>query len=185
MIPHVKNIHRVCTCAALGALALLSACSGGAAAPTASGDGGPLDAHRMVLPEAEPLPANADGTAQWTTTGQGAMFGVAGADPLLTLSCHDGHLVITRHIVAELGTGALFAIEGPKRIVRIPVDATAIPGKRGYVWQGTMDSTDPDADVFDGPFTGTLPGGGLINVTAGQQPRDVVRECRAGRPATP
>lgn len=172
----MKRINRV----TLAAIILLAACS--KPTPQPQGDGGPLDAHRVTLPEADPLPANADGPnpdkrAVWGKDGDAARFGVDGADPLLTLACRDGRLVITRPIAAELGAGALFAIEGPKRIVRVPVDATALPGRRGYVWQGSMDGADNDTDVFAGPFTGTLPGGGLIKVTGGDAARDVVRRC--------
>jgi len=159
----------------IAAFVLLAACS--RPPPQPQGDGGPLDARRLALPEADPLPANADGKAVWRSDGDTARFGVDGAEPLLTLACHDGRLIVTRPIPAELGAGALFAIEGPRRIVRIPVDATALPGQRGYVWQGSIDGTDPDTDVFAGPFTGTLPGGGLIKVSAGDAARDVVRRC--------
>jgi hypothetical protein len=162
-------------CAALTALILLAACS--RPTPQPPGDGGPLDAHRVALPEADPPPANADGKAVWHSDGDTARFGVDGAEPLLTLACHDGRLVITRPIAAEVGASALFAIEGPRRIVRVPVDATAIPGQRGYVWQGSMDGAETDTDVFAGPFTGTLPGGGLIKVSGGDAAREVVRRC--------
>jgi hypothetical protein len=135
----------------------------------------------VALPEADPAPANADGKAVWERDGDSARFGVPGSDPLLTLACHSGRLVITRPIAAELGAGALFAIEGPRRIVRIPVDATAQPGRRGYVWQGSMEGSDTNTDVFAGPFTGTLPGGGLIKVTGGDAARDVVRRCHTGK----
>jgi len=170
-------MHRVRHRAAIAALIVLAACS--RPAPQPQGDAGPLDARRVTLPNADPLPANADGKAVWSKDGETARFGVAGAGPMLTLACAGGRLVITRPIPAELGAGALFAIEGPKRIVRIPVDATALPGTRGYVWQGSMDGTDVDTDVFTGPFTGTLPGGGLIKVSAGDAARDVVHRCHA------
>ena len=167
------SLHR----ATLTALFLLAACS--RPAPQPQGDGGPLDARRVALPEADLPPANADGKAVWHGDGNVAKFGVDGAEPLLTLACHDGRLVITRPIAAELGASALFAIEGPRRIVRIPVDATALPGQRGYVWQGSMDGADIDTDVYTGPFTGTLPGGGLIKVTAGDPSREIVRRCHS------
>ena len=131
------------------------------------------------MPEPDPAPANADGKAVWTTDGGTAHFGVPKSSPMLTLACSAGRLVITRPIAAEVGAGALFAIEGPRRIVRVPVDATAVPGQRGYVWQGSMDGSDTSTDVFAGPFTGTLPGGGLIKVTSGEPARDIVRACRA------
>lgn len=160
----------------LVAIILLAACS--RPAPQPQGDGGPLDARRVALPEPDPTPANADGKAVWSKQGEAAQFGVDHADPLLVLECRSGRLVVTRPIAAELGAGALFAIEGTRRILRMPVDATAQPGRRGYVWQGSIDGNDPDSEVFTGPFTGTLPGGGLIKVTSGDPPREVVRRCR-------
>ena len=139
----------------------------------------PNDVRRIALPDPDPTPPiPADGKAVWTLAGETARFGVDGADPLLTLACRDHRLVITRPIAAEVGAGALFAIEGPKRIVRIAVDATPLPDRRGYVWQGGMDGGDINTDVFASPFTGTLPGGGLIKVSAGDPPREVVRHCR-------
>jgi hypothetical protein len=172
----VKTSLRLALAPAIALLFLLDACS--RPAPQAQDFAGPVDPHRVALPVADATPATATGTADWSMVGDTAQFGVPGATPLLTLACHDARLVITRPIAAEVGAGALFAIEGPKRIVRIPVDATAVAGKRGYVWQGSMDGTDPDTDVFEYPFTGTLPGGGLIKVTAGSAARDVVHRCR-------
>lgn len=165
--------------AALLTLLVLAACSRPAPQPQA--ETGPLDAHRLALPEPDAPTANADGKAVWHGTGETAQFGVDGADPLLTLACHDGRLVITRPIAVELGASALFAIEGPHRIVRLPVDATALPGHRGYVWQGSLSGADADTDVFAGPFTGTLPGGGLIKVSGGDPARDVVRRCHSAK----
>jgi hypothetical protein len=173
----VTNLSR----AALTALILLSACSRAAPPAQQPIEATPDDARRVALPASDPVPATADGKAVWSTQNDEAHYGVPGATPLLTLACHDGNLVITRPIAAELGAGALFAIEGPKRIVRVPVDATAVPGQRGYVWQGTMPGSDNDTDVFASPFTGTLPGGGLIKVTAGEPARDVVHRCHSGR----
>ena len=164
--------------ACLVTLFLIGACSRPAPQPQSTGDAGPIDARRVALPDADPAPANADGKAEWSMAGDTARFGVSGADPLLTLACHDGRLVITRPIAAEVGAGALFAIEGPKRIVRIPVDATAVPGHRGYVWQGSMDGTDTSTDVFESPFTGTLPGGGLIKFSGGDPARTIVHRCQ-------
>ncbi|WP_420381985.1 hypothetical protein [Novosphingobium sp.] len=163
--------------AALAALILIAACA--KPAPQQQADNGPVDAHRVALPPADPAPANDDGKAVWSKDGETARFGFPGGSAMLTLACEKGRLVITRPIVAELGAGALFAIEGPRRIVRIPVDATPLQGQRGFVWQGTMDGTNEDTDVFAGPFTGTLPGGGLIKVTAGEPARDIVHRCHA------
>jgi hypothetical protein len=41
-------------------------------------------------------------------------------------------------------------LAGRKRIVRLAVDATAVPGSRGYLWQGSLPAGDPAADVFEG-----------------------------------
>lgn len=161
---------------ARAAIVLLALAACQRPAPQATGE--PLDTQRIALPAAEAPVANADGKAQWSLAGGVARFAVPGAEPLLTLDCRAGKLVITRPIVAEIGAGALFAIEGPRRIVRIPVDATPLPGRHGYVWQGTMDGKDGNSDVFAGAFTGTLPGGGMIKVIPGEPPRDVLRRCR-------
>ncbi|EGD57514.1 hypothetical protein Y88_3824 [Novosphingobium nitrogenifigens DSM 19370] len=171
---------------ALPAALTLGACSRVVPAAKAQAEEGPLDARRLELPanEAPPAPANADGKASWSLEGNTARFGVAGTDPLLTLACANGQLVITRPIAAEVGASALFAIEGPRKIIRVPVDATALPGQRGYVWQGSLPGADKDNDVFDSPFTGTLPGGGLIKVTAGDAAREIVRRCHAQGAAT-
>ena len=155
-------------------LLLLAACS----QPVPQASDAPIDPARVALPAPDPTPGNADGKAQWSMAGDTAQFGAPGAEPLLTIACRDAMLVITRPIPAEVGAGALFAVEGPRRIVRIAVDATALPGRRGYVWQGRIDGRDKDTDVFEGAFTGTLPGGGLIKVTGGDAVRSVVERCR-------
>ena len=173
-IAAVPRLHPI----ALTLLLLAAACS--RAQPAAPVPDGPIDPHRIALPDPEPTPANADGRAQWSMAGSRAVFAVPGADPLLTLACQDHRLVITRPIAAEVGAGALFAIEGPRRIVRVPVDATPMPGRRGYVWQGSVDGASAENDVFAGPFTGTLPGGGLIKVSAGAPAAEIVRQCRKG-----
>jgi hypothetical protein len=92
-------------------------------------------------------------------------------------------LVVTRHVPAEVGAQALFALQGRKRIVRLAVDATAVPGSRGYLWQGSLPAGDPAADVFEGPFVGTLPDAGKISVPGSDLVRALIRRCGA-RPAT-
>lgn len=170
----------------LVALFMLTACS--RAVPPAqaqdAADGSPIDARRLALPDAPPpAPANADGKATWRMVGDVAQFGTEQAQPLLTLACQGGRLVITRPIAAEIGAGALFAIEGPKRIIRVPVDATAIPGQRGYIWQGTISADDSRAKVLGGSYNGTLPGAGMIKVSAGAPVRDLIARCRRSAPA--
>lgn len=164
---------------ALAALLTLGACHR-APAPAAR-DGAPVDAVRVGLPASEALPGapDADAKAVWAGNGDAARFGFPGQGPLLSVECRSGVLLVTRHIPAEIGAQALFALQGPGHILRLPVDATSVPGVRGYIWQGTLPANDPGAAVFDGAFNGTLPGGGMIRVSAGAPLREVVRRCGA------
>lgn len=168
--------------------ALLAACS--SQAPTPQDSGAPINAVRVPLPESEALPpaAQADpGGAKpiWASqTGSDTVrFGSPGAAPDLSLACRQGVLVVTRHVAAEVGAQALFALQGRSRIVRLAVDATAIPGGRGYLWQGSLPAGDPAAQVFEGPFVGTLPDAGKISVPGSDLVRALIRRC-AARPAT-
>jgi hypothetical protein len=61
----------------------------------------------------------------------------------------------------------------------LPVDATAVPGQRGYVWQGSIAPDDPRLKLLEGKFAGTLPGGGHIEVPASDAPGAVIRRCGA------
>lgn len=159
----------------------LAACSRPAPAPER--DGAPEQAVRVALPASEPLPGPSDADAKpvWagSADGSAARFGNPGEGPLLSIACRSGVLVVTRHAPAEVGAQALFALIGGGRIVRLPVDATSVPGSRGYLWQGTLPADDEAAGVFtEGAFAGTLPGAGRIEVSAGAPPRDVVSRCR-------
>ena len=159
---------------ALAAL-VLAGCA--PAVPQSANDDALIDAQRIALPDPAAPAAAPIGKPQWTEAGGAARFGISGAEPQLELTCRAGRLVVTRPIAAEPGASALFAIEGPKRIVRLAVDAVARPDRQGYIWQGSMAGNDRSTDVFAGRFTGTLPGGGLITVSAGDPPRAIVRRC--------
>lgn len=164
---------------ALAALAVQGCTPSSASTVT---DTAPLDAVRLAMPQNEALPApRADAAkATWSATpGGAAAYGYAGEGPLLTVACRSGLLMVTRHSPAEVGAQALFALQGSGRIVRVPVDATAIPGQRGYFWQGMLNPGDPGAAVFQSAFNGTLPGGGMIKVSAGEPLREVLRRCKA------
>lgn len=172
-------------CASLFALSILTACSQQAPAPQDSGT--PLNAVRVPLPESQPLPAAPAGNDKpvWAGApgGDSVRFGAPGAAPDLSLSCRQGVLVVTRHVPAEVGAQALFALQGRKRIVRLAVDATSVPGSPGYLWQGSLPAGDPAAEVFEGPFIGTLPDAGKISVPGSDLVRALIRRCGA-RPAT-
>ena len=172
-------------CISLLALSSLAACSQKAPVPQDSGT--PLNAVRVPLPESQPLPAAPAGNEKpiWAGApgGDSVRYGAPGAGPDLSLACRQGVLVVTRHVPAEVGAQALFALQGRKRIVRLAVDATAVPGSRGYLWQGSLPAGDPAADVFEGPFVGTLPDAGKISVPGSDLVRALIRRCGA-RPAT-
>jgi len=169
----------------VAALLVLSACS--RSPGSSERDGAPLDAVRVAMPASEVLPGPraAGSKASWasSTDGTSARFGYPGEGPQLSIECRAGVLVVTRHVAAEVAAEALFALQGAGHILRLPVAATAVPGARGYLWQGTIAPDDPGVVVFQSAFNGTLPGGGKIEVSAGDAPRDVIRRCKA-TPAT-
>jgi len=163
----------------------LAACSKSAA--PAEREGAPLGAVRVTMPASEPIPGQPapDAKAAWVASPDAhtARFGVAGQGPLLSLECRAGVLIVTRHIPAEIGAQALFALQGGGRILRLPVDATSVPGMRGYLWQGTLAADDPGTADFMANFSGTLPGGGRIEVHASDVPRALIERCEVA-PAT-
>lgn len=142
----------------------------------------------MVLPDGEALPgARAAASApSWAAApdGQVARFGELGDVPLVSVTCRKGVLVVTRHAAAPVGAQALFALVGSEGILRLQVDATSVPGQRGYLWQGTLTADDARAAVLRGAFTGTLPGAGMIKVSAGSAIGDLIARCRSSAPAT-
>lgn len=170
---------RQITCAA--ALLALAGCSKSPVPPVR--EGAPDDAVRLELPEGEALPGTPDEKSQaaWAGSGDGmsARYGRPGEPPLVSVACRSGVLVVTRHAPAEVGAQALFALVGANGILRLPVDATSVPGVRGYIWQGTLAPDHPAAKVLEGAYTGTLPAAGRISVSGGNAPRDVVGRCRA------
>ncbi len=164
----------------------LAACSPSAA--STDSDAAPLGAVRMAMPASEPIPGRpvADAQGIWAAApdARTVRFGFAGQGPLLSLECRAGALIVTRHIAAEIGAQALFALQSSERILRLPVDATSVPGMRGYLWQGTLAADDPGAEVFAASFSGTLPGGGRIEVSASDVPRGLIQRCKVA-PAGP
>lgn len=167
------------------ALALtLAACSNSPTPPAR--EGAPENAVRLAMPDGEALPGvkDAASTPVWAATpdGMAARFGDPGEMPLVSVACRTGVLIITRHAFAPVGAQALFALVGSDGILRLPVDATAIPGQRGYLWQGTLAADDARANVLGEAFTGTLPGAGMIKVSGGSAAQDVVTRCRSAAP---
>jgi hypothetical protein len=161
---------------------MLAACSSSSASTTAGKDV-PLDAVRVAMPVnsggagVPERPKDAKGSWVATPDGSGARYGYAGETALLSLECHSGSLVVTRNAAAPIGASALFALQGSGYILRLPVDATALPGQSGYVWRGAIAADDLRLKLFKARFAGTLPGGGHIEVPASEVPGSLIKRC--------
>ena len=163
-------------------LLLLAACSSSSATTPAVKDS-PVDAVRVAMPadSTAPVPTRGeDAKGAWTAApgGEAARFGYSGEAPLLSLECRTGHLVVVRNVAAPIGAAALFALQGSGYILRLPVDATAVAGQRGYVWQGQIAADDKRLTLFKAKFAGTLPGGGHIEVPASEVPGSLIKRCK-------
>ena len=120
----------------------------------------------------------------WTKSqsARAAWYGPPNAPALLALSCEGwekraARLVIVRYAAAESGAQALFAIQGSKGILRLPVSAVNM-GKQGYVWRGVLDAADPRAEVLLGTrLKATVPGGGELGLPPMGEAGVVVSEC--------
>lgn len=166
------------------ALALLLAACSPSAATTERADG-PVDAVRVAMPADEVAattarPAGVEGAWLSAPDGLSTRFGYPGEAPLLSLECRTGAVVVTRNVAAPIGAEALFALQGSGYILRLPVDATALPGHRGYAWQGAIAPDDKRLALFKGKFAGTLPGGGHIDVPASDEPEALIKRCAEG-----
>ncbi len=160
---------------------LLAACSSSSATTTAGKDG-PVDGVRVAMPADSPAPPAMrapDAKGAWASAPDAARFGYPGEAPLLSLECRQGSLVVTRNVAAPIGAAALFALQGSGYILRLPVDATAVAGQRGYVWQGAIPADDKRLTLFKAKFVGTLPGGGHIAVPASEVPGGLIKRCAA------
>ena len=169
------------TFAAAAAL-FLAACSQAPQQPTTQPDR-PIDAVRVALPSPGPLPSPRarDAKAVWSGGATAAAFGYPGEEPLVTLECRAGQVVVTRHALAEDRAQALFALIGNGTILRLPVDAVRLPGSAWPVWQGVLAADDPRSAVFlGGAVEATLPGAGTIMLAGGGAMQEVAQGCGAG-----
>lgn len=170
----------------------LAACGPAETAPVV-----PLDAVRVPLAPAGAAaassldPRRTTGFAAlqaggWTTLPgeRTAVFGEPGAPALLALACEglasgSPRLIVTRFAPAERGAEALFAIQGNRRILRLPVRSV---GLRGGVraWRGALYAGDERIDVFLGSgIAATVPGGGRLALPPMGEARAIIDECRA------
>ncbi|QGN56192.1 hypothetical protein [Novosphingobium sp. Gsoil 351] len=188
-------IARALACAAVLTSLALADCGKGNA-----GKDEPIRVPLATVSAAAKAPV-ATGPAGWThaQSARAAWFGPADAPALLAISCegwekHAARLLIVRFAAADKGAQALFAIQGSKGILRLPVSAVKI-GKQGYVWRGILDAADPRAEVLLGAgLKATVPGGGELILPPMGVAGAVVSECvsaaaqtlpnRASNPAT-
>ena len=120
----------------------------------------------------------------WTSSAsaRAAWFGPPDAPALLGISCEGwkkqaAQLVVVRYAPADMGAEALFAIQGSKGILRLPVSAVRI-GKDGFAWRGILDAGDPRAEVLLGTrLKATVPGGGELDLPPMGEAGAVVSEC--------
>ena len=109
-------------------------------------------------------------------------YGPPGGSALLAISCegweqHAARVVIVRYAVADRGAQALFAIQGSKGILRLPVSAVRSEAL-GYVWRGVLEAGDPRAEVLLGSgLKATVPGGGELDLPPMGAAGAVVSQC--------
>ena len=132
------------------------------------------------------IPTNPPGPYVWThaQSARAAWFGPKDAPALLAIACEGWEnaqpkLAIVRYAQADKGAEALFAIQGSKGILRLPVSATRV-GDSGYVWRGELDPRDPKTEVLlDNGLKATVPGGGMIELAPLGEAARVVGDCAA------
>ena len=87
--------------------------------------------------------------------------------------------MVVRYAPADKGAEALFAVQGSKGILRLPVSAAKV-GKEGYAWRGYLDAADPRADVFLGNgLKATVPGGGELLLPPMGEAGSLIAQCAA------
>ena len=148
--------------------------------PRASAAVAPMPSASAAAALAPPVPA------VWTyaPSARAAWYGPPDAPALLAMACEGGEsraarLVVVRYAPADKGAQALFAIQGSKGVLRLPVSAVKI-GKAGYVWRGLLNAADPRAEVLLGDrLKATVPGGGQLDLPPLGAAGALVSECVA------
>lgn len=176
-------------CPAVLALCALAAC----APPAADGYVERVDLAESRDFASAPLPSPDTTGAVWVATdlrpGIDArlVYGVPGAAPLLALECladgeGAGRLEFTRFAKADAKAQALMALVGNGHVARVPVDAQY--NGRAWLWRGGDAADRTDFNVLTGPrdVTVTVPGAGLVTLTASPLPGELVSQCRAAPP---
>jgi hypothetical protein len=149
----------------------------------------PLAVASAATPDA--IPTNPPGPYVWThaQSARAAWLGPKDAPALLAIACEgwekgEPKLAIVRYARADKGAEALFAIQGSKGILRLPVSATKV-GDSGYVWRGELDARDPRAEVLLGNgLKATVPGGGMLELAPLGEAASLIAQC-AGSASPP
>ena len=180
-------------CSLALACLLLAACGPAETAPVV-----PTGSVRVTLPAegSAPAPAfdprrtvGAGGEAQgnWTLLADGrtALYGLPGTKALVAVECEgrsEGtpQLIVTRYARATRGAEAVFAIQGNRYILRVPVRAVRLRAGES-AWRGTVPAADERTQVFlgEGEIAATLPGGGRLVMPALGDARGGIELCRA------
>ncbi|MCA1661363.1 MAG: hypothetical protein LC648_04060 [Novosphingobium sp.] len=171
-------------------MAALSACGEPAADRRTTPVRVPLAVASAATPSA--IPTAPPGPYVWThaQSARAAWYGPKDAPALLAIACEGWEkgaprLAIVRYARADEGAEALFAIQGSKGILRLPVSATRV-GDAGHVWRGELDPRDPRAEVLLGNgLKATVPGGGMIELAPLGEAAALIAQCGvAATPAT-
>ena len=167
-----------------------------------AGCGAPVEDDEKSVPVRLPLtvasaatvsaaPINPPGPYVWThaQSARAAWYGPKDAPALLAIACEGWEngapkLAIVRYARADKGAEALFAIQGSKGILRLPVSATRV-GDSGWVWRGELDARDPKVEVLLGNgLKATVPGGGMLELAPLGVAAALIAQC-AGSAAMP
>jgi hypothetical protein len=122
--------------------------------------------------------------AIWAESGgpRRIVFGLPGEAPLLAIECAQGGamLKVTRYAPTEAGAKGMMALIGNGHVERLKVDALALGGNRGWLWQGRFDPADPRLEALTGgrQLELTIPGAGTLKLAASPRPRELIEACR-------
>jgi len=173
-----------------------------ACGPTETAPVVPTGSVRVVLPAEGSSPApdfnprrtvgqsgNPQGAWTLLVDGRTALYGLPGARALMAVECEgrfEGtpRLIVTRYAEAERGAEAVFAIQGNRRILRVPMRAVMLRDRDGggeSAWRGTVLIADERVQVFlgTGEIAATLPGAGRLVSPAMGDARAGIDKCRA------
>jgi hypothetical protein len=144
----------------------------------------PLAVASAATPSALPVTAPANSVWTHSPSARAAWYGPPDAPVLLGIACErvgspDARLVVVRYAPADKNAEALFAVQGSKGILRLPVSAVKV-GDEGYAWRGTLPAADPRLSVWLGTgLKATVPGGGQLLLPPMGEAATIISQCMA------